>query len=105
MRIARVLTRLNLGGPARQVLASDPLLLDRGHEVTVFAGSPERAFVSCSQVNQVQVFDPTAPLSAPTTVTLAGEDAPPELWGALYQVDALKAFNRALAETAEEEHS
>ena len=41
MRIARVLTRLNLGGPARQVLASDPLLLDRGHEVTVFAGSPE----------------------------------------------------------------
>lgn len=41
MRIARVLTRLNLGGPARQVLASDPLLLERGHEVTVFAGSPE----------------------------------------------------------------
>ena len=41
MRIARVLTRLNFGGPARQVLASDPLLLDRGHEVTVFAGSPE----------------------------------------------------------------
>ncbi|MDF1798938.1 MAG: glycosyltransferase family 4 protein [Planctomycetota bacterium] len=41
MRIARVLTRLNLGGPARQVLASDPLLQERGHEVTVFAGSPE----------------------------------------------------------------
>lgn len=38
-------------------------------------------------------------------VTLAGEDAPPELWGALYHVDALKAFNRGLAETAEEEHS
>lgn len=41
MRIARVLTRLNLGGPARQVLASDPLLLARGHEVRVLAGSPE----------------------------------------------------------------
>lgn len=41
MRIARVLTRLNLGGPARQVLASDPELLARGHEVRVFAGSPE----------------------------------------------------------------
>lgn len=38
-------------------------------------------------------------------VTLGGEDAPPELWGALYQVDALRAFNRALAETAQEEHS
>jgi glycosyltransferase involved in cell wall biosynthesis len=41
MRIARVLTRLNLGGPARQVLASDPLLRERGHEVRIFAGSPE----------------------------------------------------------------
>lgn len=41
MRIARVLTRLNLGGPARQVLASDPLLQARGHELVVFAGEPE----------------------------------------------------------------
>lgn len=41
MRIARVLTRLNLGGPARQALASDPLLSARGHEVRLFAGSPE----------------------------------------------------------------
>jgi len=41
MRIARVLTRLNLGGPARQVLASDPLLCVRGHELVVFAGEPE----------------------------------------------------------------
>jgi len=38
-------------------------------------------------------------------VTLGGEDSPPELWGALFQVDAFKAFNRALAQTAEEEHS
>ena len=41
MRIARVLTRLNLGGPARQVLASDPLLVERGHSVRVYAGQPE----------------------------------------------------------------
>lgn len=41
MRIARVLTRLNLGGPARQALALDPVLLDRGHEVRVFVGRPE----------------------------------------------------------------
>ncbi len=38
-------------------------------------------------------------------VTLGGEEAPPELWGALFQVDALRAMNKALAETAREEHS
>ena len=41
MRIARVLTRLNLGGPARQALASDPLLAERGHVVRLFTGVPE----------------------------------------------------------------
>jgi len=40
MRIARILTRLNLGGPARQALASDPLLVERGHEVRLFVGRP-----------------------------------------------------------------
>jgi glycosyltransferase involved in cell wall biosynthesis len=39
MRIARILTRLNLGGPARQALASDPLLAARGHELRLFVGS------------------------------------------------------------------
>ncbi|MBL8858260.1 MAG: glycosyltransferase [Planctomycetes bacterium] len=42
MRIARILTRLNLGGPARQALAADPLLAQRGHEVRVFAGTPSK---------------------------------------------------------------
>jgi glycosyltransferase involved in cell wall biosynthesis len=41
VRIARVLTRLNLGGPARQALGCDPELAARGHEVRVFAGQPE----------------------------------------------------------------
>jgi glycosyltransferase involved in cell wall biosynthesis len=40
LRIARVLTRLNLGGPARQALASDPLLAARGHELRLFTGRP-----------------------------------------------------------------
>ncbi len=39
MRIARILTRLNLGGPARQALASDPLLAARGHELRLYAGT------------------------------------------------------------------
>nr|WP_246534512.1 chloride channel protein [Aliiroseovarius lamellibrachiae] len=38
-------------------------------------------------------------------VTLGGEGDAPELWGVIYQVDALKAFNKALAATAHEEHS
>ena len=50
------------------------------------------------------VFDRTNRQFIPV-VTLTGEDAPPELWGALFQVDALKAMNKALADTAAEEHS
>ncbi|MEO0358190.1 MAG: chloride channel protein, partial [Pseudomonadota bacterium] len=38
-------------------------------------------------------------------VTLGGEDQPPELWGAVFQMDALQAYNKALAATAAEEHS
>ena len=38
-------------------------------------------------------------------VAPAQGDGPPELRGALYQVDALRAFNKALAATAAEEHS
>ncbi|MGV6848234.1 MAG: chloride channel protein [Marinibacterium sp.] len=38
-------------------------------------------------------------------VSLGGEDATPDLHGALFHVDALKAYNRALAATAAEEHS
>lgn len=41
MRIARILTRLNLGGPARQALGSDPLLVERGHELRLFVGRPQ----------------------------------------------------------------
>jgi CIC family chloride channel protein len=38
-------------------------------------------------------------------VTFGAEGEPPEILGALFQVDALKAYNRALASTAAEEHS
>ena len=41
MRIARVMTRLNLGGPARQALASDPRLVARGHTLRLFTGESE----------------------------------------------------------------
>ena len=50
------------------------------------------------------VFESTGVAFLPV-VNLTGEDDPPELWGALFHVDALRAYNRALAATAAEEHS
>jgi glycosyltransferase involved in cell wall biosynthesis len=41
VRIARVLTRLNLGGPARQALAADPELAARGARIRLFCGRTE----------------------------------------------------------------
>lgn len=50
------------------------------------------------------VFDSSGAAFLPV-VTLGGEGDPPTLVGALFHVDALKAFNRALAAVSEEEHS
>lgn len=50
------------------------------------------------------IFDRTMVPFIPV-VTLTGENATAELRGALFHVDALKAYNRALAATAAEEHS
>ncbi len=40
----------------------------------VFAGTPQRAFVSCSQANTVLVFDPANLSAAATRISLLGED-------------------------------
>ena len=40
----------------------------------VFAGSPQRAFVSVSQLNEVRVFDPANLATAPTVLAIQGED-------------------------------
>jgi len=50
------------------------------------------------------IFDTTGCEFLPV-VTLSADAAPPELLGALFHVDALRAYNRALAATAAEEHS
>lgn len=50
------------------------------------------------------IFD-RARLPFVPVVSLTGENAAPELRGALFHVDALKAYNRAMAATAAEEHS
>ena len=40
----------------------------------VFAGTPSRAFVTVSQLNQVKVYDPLDLSAAPVVIDLAGED-------------------------------
>jgi len=40
----------------------------------VFAGSPVRAFVTCSQANTVRVFDPANLSAAPVDIAIDGED-------------------------------
>lgn len=40
----------------------------------IFGGTPQRAFVSCSQANTVLVFDPAVPAAPPVKIGLLGED-------------------------------
>jgi YVTN family beta-propeller protein len=58
--------------PARNVKATIQTL-DEPCDV-VFAGEPLRAFVSCSQVNTIQVFDPSNLAAAASAVVLDAED-------------------------------
>lgn len=66
----------------------------------------EAIYVDASATLEVAlpIFDRTMVPFIPV-VTLTGKDAAPELKGAVFHVDALKAYNRALAATAAEEHS
>lgn len=50
------------------------------------------------------IIEATGSSFIPVVASAVG-DGPPELRGALFQIDALRAFNRALAATAAEEHS
>lgn len=50
------------------------------------------------------IFDRTSAQFLPV-VQISGGDAPPELLGAVFHVDALRRYNRALAEISQEEHS
>ncbi len=56
--------------PERQVIATLKTL-DDPYDV-VFAGSPERAFISCGLPSMLQVFDPANLLSAPVATPLQG---------------------------------
>jgi YVTN family beta-propeller protein len=57
---------------SRQVVAT--LATDDEPCDVVFAGTPARAFVSCSQANTVLVFDPSDLAAAPVRIAIEGED-------------------------------
>ena len=40
----------------------------------VFAGTPQRAFVSVSQLNQIRIYDPATPLAPPVILNIEGEE-------------------------------
>ena len=50
------------------------------------------------------MFDKSAVVFLPV-LAIRGEGQAPDLRGALFHMDALKAYNKALAATAKEEHS
>jgi CIC family chloride channel protein len=80
----------------------DPRAAD---EETCWALIAEGTYVDGSSTLEaaMPIFEQSGAAYIPV-VTLK-PDSPPELLGALFHVDALKAYNRALAETAAEEHS
>jgi len=92
VRVAAAMRKLGAEGAAAEehcwALIEDGIYLDGN--ATLEAAMP--------------IFERTGARFVPV-VTIAGEGEPPELWGSLHHVDALKAFNRALAATAAEEHS
>ncbi|MEY8882818.1 chloride channel protein [Donghicola sp. XS_ASV15] len=66
----------------------------------------EGTFVQTGQTlrDAMPIFDRTGAAFIPVVKSAFGEDGPVIL-GAIFQVDALRTFNRALAATAAEEHS
>ncbi|MDF0600104.1 chloride channel protein [Psychromarinibacter sp. C21-152] len=91
VRVATLTRDLSADGPATEEAAWE--LIEQGIYIDGAA----------TLATAMPVFDKGGANWVPV-VTLWGEDRPPELLGALYHVDALKAYNKALAETAAEEH-
>ena len=75
-------------------------------EEAVWAAIAEGVWVDVNGTLELAmpVFERTG-LPLLPVLSFGGEGKPPKVHGALFHVDALRAFNRALASTAEEEHS
>ena len=101
-------------GPQDYLLAVHrvlPLIREPGHpraaeEDRCWRMVEEGLYIDGSATLEVAmpIFDQTGVNFLPV-VTLSGEGRPPDLLGALFHVDALKAYNKALAAVSAEEHS
>ena len=80
--------------PIDEATQADWDLVEKGHYVSA-AGTLNTAMT---------VFERTRAAYLPV-VKVGGETAPSQIVGRLYEVDALRAYNKALSDAAEEEHS
>lgn len=80
--------------PLQEADQADWDLVERGHYVSA-TGRLNTAMT---------VFERTGAHYLPV-VKVGGEDAPSKIVGRLHEVDALRAYNKALSDAAEEEHS
>ena len=80
--------------PIDDAIQEDWDLVEQGHYVSA-AGTLNTAMT---------VFARTRSVYLPV-VKVGGETAPSQILGRLHEVDALRAYNKALSDAAEEEHS
>ena len=80
--------------PIDEATQADWDLVEKGHYVSA-AGTLNTAMI---------VLERTRAAYLPV-VKVGGETAPSQIVGRLHEVDALRAYNKALSDAAEEEHS
>ena len=79
-------------------------LLHALHDVSETIEAGDYVDAQATLESALPTFERTSAVFLPVVqITKANE--PPTLLGAIYHVDALRAYNRALAATAAEEHS
>ena len=101
-------------GPEAWLLGTFPVqsvMRSTGHPRAADPKATQEMVLAGTWLDKAATLETAMPLFEKTNATFLpvvhfpGGDAPPEIWGALFQVDALKALNRAMARQAAEEHS
>ena len=100
MRSATQPTQLMEGTSQIVTRSLDPEVVD-----AIWAAIEEGAWIEPNATLEaaMPIFEETQRRFLPV-VTLGEEGEPPQIHGALFHVDALREYNRALAATAAEEH-
>lgn len=99
---AYLLSLFSVGGLMRPIADAKPAKRRRCEKL-IAAG--ELLYADATLESAMPMFEALGRKYLPVLARPGAEDEGPELVGALHVVDALKSLNRALAETAREEHS